>query len=225
MAERPMGQPPVPASTERFPLEIPLEAIWNERDAGHCEPAQTLQAGSHGGVLLMKKAPPLGADLTLANPLSGESVTARVISVQFAGVASGSEVTVQFHDARETFWGPSFRLKKATAELTELERAIRVGDVSPRVLREFRDAVDHIRKTAWVVQEWGERRAHGRETETVLGLLTLERIRRATQLTNDLATDLQSKEIPPQTSGLYELFAAVEQLHRVLSTLCSPHGA
>lgn len=224
MAERPLGQPPVPDSTERFPLEIPLEAIWSERDAGHCEPAQALQAGSHGGVLLMKKSPPLGAELTLSNPLSGESLVARVISVQFAGVASGSEVAVQFHGPSEKFWGPSFRLKRATAELAELERAIRVGDVNPRVLREFRDAVDHIRKTAWVVQEWGERRAHGRETETVLGLLTLERIRRATQLTNDLASDLQSKEIPPQTIGLYELFAAVEFLRRVLSALCAPPG-
>lgn len=225
MPEKPMGQEPVPRSAERFALEIPLEAIWNEQDASHCEPAQTLQAGSHGGVLLMKKAPPLSADLTLANPSSGESVAARVVSVQFAGAAAGSEVTVQFHGPSETFWGPSFRLKKATAELAELERAIRAGDVNPRVLREFRDAVDHIRKTAWVVQEWGERRAHGRETETVLGLLTLERIRRAAQLTSDLAADLESKEIPPQTTGLYELFAAVEQLHRVLSTLCSPHGA
>lgn len=225
MAERSSGQPPGSPSAERFPLELPLEAIWSEQDAGYCEPAQALQAGSHGGVLLMKKAPPLGAELALSNPLSGESLVARVVSVQFAGAAAGSEVAVQFHSSSETFWGPSFRLKKATAELAELERAIRVGDVNPRVLREFRDAVDHIRKTAWVVQEWGERKAQGRETETVLGLLTLERIRRATQLTNDLAADLQSKDIPPQTAGLFELFRAVEQLHRVLTTLCAPHGA
>lgn len=225
MPDQPQGGEPVPRPTERFPLDIPIEVIWSERDAGHCEPAQTLQAAGHGGVLLMKKSPPLGAELTLTNPLSGESVVARVVGAQSAHAGLDVEVTVQFRSPNETFWGPSFRLKRATAELAELERAIRCGDVNPRVLREFRDAVDHIRKTAWVVQEWGERTAQGKETETVLGLLTLERIRRATQLTNDLASDLQSKEIAPQTAGLYELYSAVERLHRVLSTLCAPHGA
>ena len=225
MPREPQGGEPKPHSAEQFPLEIPLEIIWNERDASHCEPAQTVQAATHGGVMVMKKSPPLGAELTLTNPLSGESVVAHVAGVQSARGGVDLEVTVQFRSPNETFWGPSFRLKKATAELAELENAIRCGDVNPRVLREFRDAVDHIRKTAWVVQEWGELKAQGRETETVLGLLTLERIRRAAQLTNDLAADLQSKEIPPQTAGLYELFSAVERLHQVLSTLCSPHGA
>lgn len=224
MPEKFMGPEPASPSAEQFPLEISLEVIWNERDAGHCEPAQALQAGSHGGVLLMKKSPSLGAEITLANPLSGENAVARVVGAQSVRGGSSLEVTVQFRSPNETFWGPSFRLKKATSELAELERAIRAGDVNPRVLREFRDAVDHIRKTAWVVQEWGERKAHGRETETVLGLLTLERIRRATQLTNDLAADLKSKEIPPQTTGLYELFRAVEHLRRILNALCAPLG-
>ena len=225
MPEKPPGGEPRPQNANRFPLEIPLEVIWSERDAGHCEPAHTLQATEHGGVLLMKKALPLGVEATLTNPLSGESVAARVVGVQPARGGSGSEVTVQFRSPSGTFWGSSFRLRKATAELAELERAIRCGDVNPRALREFRDAVDHIRKTAWVVQEWTERKAQGRETETVLGLLTLERIRRATQLTNDLTADLQSREIPSQTAGLYELFSAVERLHQVLSTLCAPRGA
>lgn len=224
MPEKPQGKEPVPHPAEQVPLDIALEVIWSERDAGRCEPAQALQAAGHGGVLHMKKSPPLGAELTLTNPLSGESVVARVVGAQSAHAGSDVEVTVQFRSPSETFWGTSFRLKKLTADLAELERAIRCGDVNPRALREFRDAVDHIRKTAWVVQEWGERKAQGRETETVLGLLTLERIRRATQLTNDLASDLQSKEIPPQTAGLYELYSAVERIHRVLSALCAPHG-
>ena len=225
MPEKPRSGEPVPRSAEGFALEIPLEVLWSERDAGHCELAHTVLAASQGGVLLMKSCPPLRAETTLTNPLSGESMVAHVMGVQPARGGSGSEVTVQFDSPSETFWGPSFRLRKATAELAELEQAIRCGDVNPRALREFRDAVNHIRKTAWVVQEWSERRAQGRETETVLSMLTLERIRRATQLTNDLASDLQSKEILPQTAGLYELFSVVDRLHRVLSTLCAPHGA
>jgi len=208
---------------EAFPLEILLQALWTEGGAGHCEPAHVLQAASHGGVLQMKKSPPVGIEMTLSNPLSGESVVARVLGVQPVG-GSISDVTIQFRGPSETFWGPSFRLRKATAELEALERAIRTGDVNARALREFRDAVDHIRKTAWVVQEWGERRAQGKETETVLSLLTLERIRRATQLMGDLASDLQSHEITSQTGGLYELYSAVARIHQVLSALCAPHG-
>jgi len=225
MPERSQGKGPVPRSEEHFSLEIPLEAIWNEKDAAHAEPGQALQAASHGGVLIMQKCPPLGAEITLTNPLSGESVVARVLGSQHARTGVGVEVTIQFRSPSDTFWGPSFRLRKATAELTELERAIQCGDVNPRALRDFRDAVDHIRKTAWVVQEWGERKAHGRETETVLGLLTIERIRRATQLTNDLASDLQSKDIHAQTAGLYDLYSSVERLHRLLDELCAPRGA
>lgn len=214
-----------PHSPEHLSVDTPLQAIWSEAAAGCCESAQTIQITEHGAVLQMTKCPPLGAELTLTNPLSGESLVARVVGAQPVLGGSRTEVTVQFQRPSETFWGTSFRLRKTTAELAELERLIRCGDVNPRALREFRDAVDHIRKTAWVVQEWTERKAQGRETETVLGLLTLERIRRATQLTNDLTADLQSREIPSQTAGLYELFSAVERLHQVLSTLCAPRGA
>lgn len=56
------------------------------------------------------------------------------------------------------------------------------GDIDARVLREFRDAVDYVRKAAWAVQEWQERQAKQRDTSTVLPLLMFERIRRATDL-------------------------------------------
>jgi hypothetical protein len=46
----------------------------------------------------------------------------------------------------------SERLRAATNELQVLEQLVISSDSSPRVLGEFRGAVDSIRQTAWAVQ-------------------------------------------------------------------------
>jgi len=44
------------------------------------------------------------------------------------------------------------QLRNVTAELFKIEAAIRSGNsIDTRILTEFRDAVDHVRKTAWAV--------------------------------------------------------------------------
>lgn len=48
----------------------------------------------------------------------------------------------------------NFQLMKTSAELVEIEQAIQSGSVDARILKEFRDAVDYVRRTAWAVQEW-----------------------------------------------------------------------
>jgi hypothetical protein len=58
----------------------------------------------------------------------------------------------------------------AIDELLKLEKDmkdVRSGVMDPRVLREFRDAVDYVRKTAWALQELQERQAQQRDTATV----------------------------------------------------------
>lgn len=111
------------------------------------------------------------------------------------------------------------RLQKTTAELRELEQAIRAGDIDARVLREFRDAVDHVRQTAWAVQQWVELQAQHRDAYGVLTLLTAERIRRATQLSHDLAMDLDAGEVTFETEGVEKLFRAVQELFERLARL------
>jgi hypothetical protein len=101
------------------------------------------------------------------------------------------------------------RLKKSTADLIELEQALTSGGVDPRVLRDFRDAVDYVRKAAWAVQEWQARQENQRDTSTVLPLLMFERIRRATQLCNVIATELHDKR---SVEGIAELLDAVDSL-------------
>ena len=42
----------------------------------------------------------------------------------------------------EAFWGVNFQLRKTTADLANIENAIGSGGLDPRILREFREAVD-----------------------------------------------------------------------------------
>src|ERR1700692_4205650 len=93
----------------------------------------------------------------------------------------------------------SERLKAATDELQKLEQLVVSGDCAPRVLSEFRGAVDSIRLTAWAVQRWAELQRQHRDPYTVLGILPEERVRRVTQLTRDQTIDLQSLELGPGT--------------------------
>jgi hypothetical protein len=113
----------------------------------------------------------------------------------------------------------SERLKAATDELQKLEQLVVSGDCAPRVLSEFRGAVDSIRQTAWAVQQWTELQLQNRDPYTILGILSEERVRRATQLTRDLTIDLQSLELGVETNGLEKLFQATEGLYRILSRL------
>ena len=113
----------------------------------------------------------------------------------------------------------SERLKTTTRELQELEKLVLSGNFSPRVLSEFRTAVDNIRQTAWAVQQWSELQEQHRDPYTVLGILSQERVRRATQITRDLTLDLESLELGLETQGLANLFQAVERLHERLLPL------
>jgi len=113
----------------------------------------------------------------------------------------------------------SERLRAATGDLQELERQVVSGDCAPRVLSDFRTAVDNIRRTAWAVQQWIELQQQHRDPYTVLSILTKERVRRAAQIANDLTIDLESLELGLETEGLAELFKAIEGLYERLQPL------
>ena len=91
------------------------------------------------------------------------------------------------------------------------------GDVDPRVLCQFRDSVDHARFTAWAVQQWIEKQAHNEDVYSVLPLLIRERMRRALQICDELALDIEASEIEAATEGLEPLYKGVERLYARLS--------
>lgn len=113
----------------------------------------------------------------------------------------------------------SERLLTSTSELQELEKLVRSGDFSPRVLSEFRSAVDNVRQTAWAVQNWIGLKEQKRDPYSVLSVLSEERVRRATQIARDLTVDLQSLEVGLETEGLNDLLRAVDSLRDVLARL------
>jgi hypothetical protein len=116
------------------------------------------------------------------------------------------------------------RLAAAADELQVLEKLVLSGDCSPRVLNEFRTAVDSIRRTTWAVQQWSELQQQNRDPYTVLDVLSQVRVQRATQLSRELTMDLQSLELNLETEGLGDLYRATRALCECLAPLFRKSG-
>jgi hypothetical protein len=223
ITEKP-AEEPVPKGknrrSDRYPVVVPVKVKWLEpRGAGVIEFAEAKEVNQHGGLLDMRGRPAIGSVIELTNLASTKTASAQVVSLRPSKGSEVLRVAVELLTPSETFWGPTFRLKMAIDSLLKLEEAIRSGGMDPRVLREFRDAVDHVRKTAWALQELQERQIQQRDTATVRSLLTEERVRRATQLTKALTSDLDSCEVTDGTIGTGDLFRAIEGLYQRLAGL------
>src|SRR5216683_3361103 len=204
----------------RFPVVVPVEAKWQEASGKNIkEAANAIEVNAQGGLLEMKNYPSVGSHLDLTNLLSGEAFRARVVGTRRSTGGHVLGVAVELLIPSETFWGVNFRLKKTSAELVRLHHAMQSGSIDPRILREFRDAVDYVRKTAWAAEEWQERQLQQRDPQTVLPLITAERIRRATQLSDAISDDLAAHEVSSETTGMAELFRSLGRLHQNLADL------
>lgn len=189
--------------SDRYPVVVPVKVKWSEPSgAVVIEFTEAKEVNMHGGLVEMKGRPAIGSDIELTSLTSTKTATARVVSLRPSKESEVLGVAVELLTPSETFWGVTFRLKKAIDDLLKLEKAIRPGGMDPRVLREFRDAVDYVGKTAWALQELEERHSHQRDTATVRSLLTEERVWRATLLSKALASDLDSHEVTDGTAGL-----------------------
>jgi hypothetical protein len=222
------AEPPVPKGknrrSDRYPVVVPVKVKWLEPSgAGIIEFAEAIEVNQHGGLLDMKGRPAIGSVIELTNVTSTKTAAARVVSLRLSKKSEMLGVAVELVTPSENFWGVTFRLKMAIDDLLKLEKTIRSGGMDPRVLREFRDAVDYVRKTAWALQELQERQVQQRDTATVRSLLTDERVRRVTQLSKSLVSDLDSHEVTDGTSGAADLFRAIEGLYRRLAELFKIH--
>ena len=203
---------PEKRSSRRFALSVPLAVGWQEPSGESIEEAGIATEVSAGGAVIdMARFPSAGSEVSLLEKSSNQKIAARVVRVQNKA-GRGYRVFVQLSRPGERFWGLDFRLKKSTADLVELEQALTSGNTDPQVLREFRDAVDYIRKAAWVVQEWQERQSHSRDVSTILPLLMFERIRRTTQLCKVIAAEIQNHAASAESLGVGELSDAIEDL-------------
>jgi hypothetical protein len=210
----------------RVPVLVPVAVRWEQAGGKAMKAeAQAMEVNIYGGLLQFMDAnvfPAANAEMELTNLASGEQARARTAAIRRNKDGTVLGVAVELLPPSETFWGLTFRLSQTTAELQKLDQAIKSENIDPRVLREFRDAVDYVRKTAWAVQEWQERQTLHRDSATALPLLVRERVRRTTQLCAAIAQDLKVNEITSETVGIEKLHRAAEDLSRDLAELFVP---
>jgi hypothetical protein len=102
------------------------------------------------------------------------------------------------------------RLQQATSELRNLAQALPAADIDSRVLVEFREAVNHVRQTAWAVQQWIQLKQQQADPFSVISLLAVERVRVAAMLLKSLTLDLDSSDVNMETEGIGELYKATQ---------------
>ncbi|HTU35199.1 MAG TPA: hypothetical protein VMF66_15455 [Candidatus Acidoferrum sp.] len=204
----------------RFHVVVPIEVKWKGPGGQTVkETAEATEVNSFGGLLEMSAYPLVNAEVELTNGISRETVRARVTGLRRNKDGAVLGVPVELREPNDSFWGVNFQLHKTSAELVKIEQAIKAGGVDPRILTDFRDAVDYVRKTAWAVQEWQERQLKKHDPQTVLPLITAERIRRTTQLSKSIMIDLAAHDVTRNTPGIEDLFRAVETLHQHVAGL------
>ena len=213
----PQGQKPSRRS-DRFPSVVPIEVRWQDSaNQTVIEPGQAIEANAHGGVLKLARYPADGATVDITNRLSGETIAARGLGLRKGDDGLIRGIAVEFLWPNDSFWGLSYRLQRTSSELMRLDQVLRDGKIDLRVLRDFRDAVDYVRKTAWAVHEWHDRQLKHRDTATVLPLLTRERIRRANKLCNDVTQELENGNLTEHMTEVQELEQTIRRLLNLLS--------
>lgn len=97
----------------------------------------------------------------------------------------------------------SEKLRSLTAQLKELEGELKSA-TSPDVplLYEFRSTLDNARMTAWTVSELLHARQTGVDREKMQTFLTAERVRRITEMADDLCTDIRKGSVTLKSSGM-----------------------
>ncbi len=204
----------------RFRVVVPIEVKWQDSDGKTVtESAEAKEVSGMGGLLEMKSRPLAGSQMQLTNLTTNEEAPARVAAIRRGKDGKVLGVAVELLKPTETFWGVNFQLRKTSAQLASIEDAIKAGGVDPRILRDFRDAVDYVRKTAWAVQEWQERQLKRHDPHTVVPLIISERIRRATQLSAAISADVAANDVTRETPGLRDFFKAMERLYVQVSSV------
>ena len=211
--------------SRRFPVTVPIEVSWRGAEGiAVKEDAVARQVNANGGFLKMSVYPDLGARVTLANFLSAQTVEARVIAAPNAreGVANG--IVVELIVPNESFWGADLQIEKSNLELQNLEKALQSEDIDPRLLKEYRGALDSIREATAAVQQIRECQLRSMEEGEVFSMLSTERVRRTIELCVELVGDLDAGHVKSESKGVEELYRTLEHLCDRLRPLAQGSG-
>ena len=114
----------------------------------------------------------------------------------------------------------SAKLIELTSELRALDRHLKSGEAPDApLLREFRQALDNVRMTAWTTNELMDARHVRRDPNAVLSFLTAERLRRFSQMVKDLSGDLDADHASVPIHGIQTLAESVRTLQDRLDKL------
>ena len=203
--------------SRRFPVVVPIEVSWRGEDGiAVKEDAVARQVNANGGFLKMSNYPSLGSRVTLANFLSVQTAEARVLAAPDSrpGVANG--IVVELVVPNESFWGVDLQVNKAIAELQNLEKALKCEDIDVRLVREYREAVDYIRRTTETLQRLRKCQKQGSDDGEMLSVLATDRIRRTINLCLEVVADLDAGRLRPESKSVDELQGAVQHLQQHL---------
>jgi hypothetical protein len=190
-----------------------MEASWRGPD-GVAFKAQAVarHVNLNGGLLEMEQYPEMGTRITLTNFLSAESVEARVLATPHSREGVSRGIIVELIVPNDSFWGANFQVKKTSVELQKLEKSLLAEGIDPRLLNEFRDAVDYIRTVSLAVQQFRERQLHGRDDSDVASVIVAERIRRTAGLCLEMIADIDAARVSSDAKGLEDLYESLEQV-------------
>jgi hypothetical protein len=113
-------------------------------------------------------------------------------------------------------------LEQAIVELQRLHEVLLSGDLEPRVLADFRDALNRVRTAAWAAQQYMACKETEQDSASVLSFLVGARIRVTYQLCQAISDDLKRTDVEFQAGSLVQLYEATKALTEQLnSVICS----
>jgi hypothetical protein len=111
----------------------------------------------------------------------------------------------------------------AASELRELEALVSTNEeaIDPRLLSEFRSAVDHARSTTAAIQQWIDMQEHDRDPFPVLAEIETSRMRFTASFMRDLVQDVEANTLHLGSEGVKDLYEAARALHLRIEQLIS----
>jgi len=107
----------------------------------------------------------------------------------------------------------SVRLQHVTNELRQIQELLASEkELDPRILIDFRDAVNRVRNTAWGMEQYANSKTAETDPNAVLTVLAGERVRVTYQLCKHLQADLANPEVQFQRGRLLQLRDAIREL-------------
>jgi hypothetical protein len=101
------------------------------------------------------------------------------------------------------------QIEQISGSLTHVDKLLAAGFIDRSILDAFREAVDRVRTTGWLVQKAMDQ-SNG--SENVPEMVIRERVRAATRVLVHLAADIEARKSETPIQGMGELAAAAQKI-------------